>query len=101
VISRQRFLLVTAAGRLESGWFRPPKLALYGTMTRPSAWSVSSPVTPDVDIYSLGKLIFYMFTGGVVMPREYLDDPRYSSVLQQAGLHTSSGISSESFSPAL
>jgi hypothetical protein len=33
-------------------------------------------VAADVDTYSLGKLIFYMFTGGVVMPREYLRRPQ-------------------------
>jgi len=34
-------------------------------------------VTPAADVYSLGKLIFYMFSGGIVVPRETVDDERY------------------------
>ncbi len=42
-------------------------------------------VTPAADVYSLGKLIFYMVSGGTVFPRELLDDPRYSEALPKGG----------------
>jgi serine/threonine protein kinase len=34
-------------------------------------------VTPSVDIYSLGKVIFYMLSGGVIVPRERLHEERF------------------------
>ena len=42
-------------------------------------------VTAAADIYSLGKLIFYMVSGGIVLPREDLDHDRYSEVLSKGG----------------
>lgn len=45
-------------------------------------------VTPSADIYSLGKVLYYMITGGTRLPREALrDDPNYLS-LSQAGHKT-------------
>ena len=38
-------------------------------------------VMPAVDVYSLGKLIYYMVSGGIVLPRERIDEPRYSAAL--------------------
>jgi hypothetical protein len=37
-------------------------------------------VTPAADVYSLGKLIFYMFSGGIVLPRETVHDGRYDEL---------------------
>jgi len=34
-------------------------------------------VEPAADVYSLGKLIFYMFSDGIVVPRETVHDTRY------------------------
>ena len=34
-------------------------------------------VEPAADVYSLGKLIFYIFSGGLVVPRETEHDERY------------------------
>ena len=42
-------------------------------------------VTPAADVYSLGKLIYFMFSGGVVLPRERLHEAEYNSVFLQAG----------------
>ncbi|MEN0075418.1 MAG: serine/threonine-protein kinase, partial [Paracraurococcus sp.] len=42
-------------------------------------------VTPAADVYSLGKLIYFMVSGGTVIPRERLDDPRYAAVLSKGG----------------
>jgi serine/threonine protein kinase len=43
-------------------------------------------VEPDADIYSLGKVMYYLLTGGVRLPREELGDERYAVVLAQPGL---------------
>lgn len=37
-------------------------------------------VTPAADIYSLGKVIFYMISNGQIVPRERLDDERFQSI---------------------
>jgi len=37
-------------------------------------------VTRAADIYSLGKLIYYIFSGGVTIPREAIDDSRSDEV---------------------
>jgi serine/threonine protein kinase len=42
-------------------------------------------VTADADIYSLGKVIYYMLTGGVRLPRENLDEEKYAAVLAGPG----------------
>jgi len=34
-------------------------------------------VTPSADIYSLGKVIFYMLSGGVILPREHIHEEQY------------------------
>jgi serine/threonine protein kinase len=38
-------------------------------------------VSPAADVYSLGKVIFYMLSGGTVLPRERLHDPDYAKIL--------------------
>jgi serine/threonine protein kinase len=42
-------------------------------------------VTPDADIYSLGKVIYYMVTGGVRMPRERLHEQAYAAPFAAGG----------------
>ena len=37
-------------------------------------------VTAAADVYSLGKVIFYMFSGGIMMPRETVLDQRYDKL---------------------
>ncbi|MBN8974501.1 MAG: serine/threonine protein kinase [Rhizobiales bacterium] len=43
-------------------------------------------VGPEADVYSLGKVIFFMLSGGVILPRERLDEPPYREVLDGHGL---------------
>jgi serine/threonine protein kinase len=46
-------------------------------------------VTPAVDIYSLGKVIYYMVTGGTVLPRERMHEESFRKVFlkgEQYGL---------------
>lgn len=45
-------------------------------------------VLPAADIYSLGKVIYYMITGGVVLPREQLHEPDYSAIFDKGQRHT-------------
>lgn len=42
-------------------------------------------VTPSADVYSLGKVIYYMITGGVVLPRERLADATYAELFSRGG----------------
>jgi serine/threonine protein kinase len=37
-------------------------------------------VNPAADVYSLGKVVYYMVTGGTVLPRERLDEEKYRQV---------------------
>lgn len=37
-------------------------------------------VSASVDVYSLGKVIYYMITGGVILPRERLLESQYSQI---------------------
>jgi serine/threonine protein kinase len=37
-------------------------------------------VTAAADVYSLGKVIFYMFSDGIVVPRELVHDQRYDQL---------------------
>jgi serine/threonine protein kinase len=37
-------------------------------------------VTPSADIYSLGKVIFYMLSGGVILPRERIHEEQFRNV---------------------
>jgi len=37
-------------------------------------------VTPAADVYSLGKVVYYMVTGGTVLPRERLHEEKYRQV---------------------
>src|SRR3984893_17190813 len=34
-------------------------------------------VGPAADIYSLGKVIYYMFSGGLIVPRERISEPQF------------------------
>jgi len=43
-------------------------------------------VGPEADVYSLGKVIFFMLSGGVILPRERLDESPYREVLDGPGL---------------
>ena len=45
------------------------------------------PITPAVDLYSLGKVIFYMLSGGGRIAREELGSPSYTSVFAQGQRH--------------
>jgi hypothetical protein len=36
-------------------------------------------LSPAADVYSLGKVIYYMLSGGTILPRERLHDPEYGS----------------------
>lgn len=40
-------------------------------------------VPPAVDIYSLGKVLYFLFSGGVTLPGRSLDDAQYTAILQQ------------------
>lgn len=42
-------------------------------------------VSQAADVYSLGKLIYYMITGGIVLPRERLDEPEFAAVFEPGG----------------
>jgi serine/threonine protein kinase len=44
-------------------------------------------VTPAVDIYSLGQLIFYMMTGGKRFSRENVLDPRHADIFAKGPRH--------------
>jgi serine/threonine protein kinase len=43
-------------------------------------------VGPEADVYSLGKVIFFMLSGGTILPRERLDEMPYREVLEGKGL---------------
>jgi serine/threonine protein kinase len=44
-------------------------------------------VTPAADIYSLGKVIFFLMSGGVVLPREYLHQEQFAKHLDKSEQH--------------
>ena len=44
-------------------------------------------VTPAADIYSLGKLIFFLMTAGTVIPREYVHEEQYAKYLEKSEQH--------------
>jgi serine/threonine protein kinase len=41
-------------------------------------------VTCSADIYSLGKLIFYMYSGGKIIPRETIQDSQFDAIFQSS-----------------
>lgn len=45
------------------------------------------PITPAVDLYSLGKVIFYMLSGGGRIAREELGSPSFAAVFAQGQRH--------------
>ncbi len=49
-------------------------------------------VTPAADIYSLGKVIYFMISGGIVIPRERLHEKRYSAILSAGEKTRRTGI---------
>lgn len=44
-------------------------------------------VTPAADVYSLGKVLYYMISGGVVLPRERLYEERYKRIFLKGERH--------------
>lgn len=44
-------------------------------------------VTPAADVYSLGKVLYFMISGGVVLPRERLDEDQYKNLLLKGERH--------------
>ncbi len=66
----------TPAGEVAGPWaFMAPELEHGGRLD----------VTAAADVYSLGKLLFYIISGGIVLPRERLDDPKYAAILAKGG----------------
>ncbi|MEC4682352.1 MAG: serine/threonine-protein kinase [Nitrospirota bacterium] len=45
-------------------------------------------VTPAADIYSLGKVIYYMLSGGVIFPREKVHEARYRELFPRGGRYS-------------
>ena len=44
-------------------------------------------VTPAADVYSLGKVIYFMLSGGVILPRERLEDSKYTEIFRGGERH--------------
>jgi serine/threonine protein kinase len=44
-------------------------------------------VSPAADVYSLGKVLYYLISGGVTLPREELTEPKFNAVLQSGERH--------------
>jgi hypothetical protein len=42
-------------------------------------------VTPAADIYSLGKVLYYMLSGGITVPRERIHEAQYSQLFAAKG----------------
>lgn len=42
-------------------------------------------VSPSVDIYSLGKVIYYMLSGGDVIPREEIANEKFTAIFSRGG----------------
>lgn len=40
-------------------------------------------VPPAVDVYSLGKVLYFLFSGGVTLPGHSLEDAQYTAILRQ------------------
>lgn len=67
---------VTEHGEVAGPWaFMAPELEDGGPLE----------VTPSVDVYSLGKVIYYMLTGGTTLPRERLAEPSFTRQLKSGG----------------
>ncbi len=45
-------------------------------------------VTAAADVYSLGKLIYFMLSGGTVLPRELLHEPQYRKIFAKGERYT-------------
>jgi serine/threonine protein kinase len=55
--------------------FMAPELAYGGKLD----------VQPSADVYSLGKVIYYMISGGAIVPRETFPEPLYSEIFSVGG----------------
>jgi len=44
-------------------------------------------VTPAADVYSLGKVLYYMISGGTILPRERLHEERYKQIFLRGERH--------------
>ena len=44
-------------------------------------------VSPAADVYSLGKVIYFMISGGIVLPRERLNEAAYAAVFMEGERH--------------
>jgi serine/threonine protein kinase len=44
-------------------------------------------VSPAADVYSLGKVLYYMISGGVILPRERLHEDRYRKIFTSGERH--------------
>ncbi len=61
----------------------PEVMGPWGFMAPELARGGELAVTPSADIYSLGKVIFYMMSGGIVLPREEIYDSKFQVIFDR------------------